>query len=158
VRPTVSEQLNGIRRVLGQAVAPHISDPYALNILDGLLAALGSLAAGWAQVPQFLRWDADGTVAVLTAARAILDEGMTVELSVLVDDAPDNDGDVLALETHHRRLRKLLEQAVPAIVEDPGSRALLVAHLRARIKRFPLPTPPPIRTPLTGGSSVDAAR
>lgn len=157
MRPTVSEQLEGIGRVLGQVVAPHISDPYAANILDGLLAALGSLAAGWAQVPPFLRWDVDGTVAVLTSARAILNEGMTVEFNVLLVDAPDDDGDVLALQTHHRRLRSLLERAVPAIVEDPDSRALLVAHLRARIKRFPLSTPPPIRTPPTGGISADAA-
>jgi len=120
--------------------------------------ALGSLAAGWAQVPQFLRWDADGTVAVITTARAFLDEGMTVEFNVLLDDAPDDDGDVLALETYHRRLRSLLERAVPAIVEDPDSRALLVAHFRARIKRFPLSTPPPIRTPPIGGTSADAAR
>lgn len=157
MRPTVSEQLEGIRRVLGQVVAPHISDPYTANILEGLLAALGSLAVGWMHVPPFLRWDADGTVAVLTSARAFLDEGMTVEFDVLLVDAPDDDSDVVALEAHHRRVRNLLERAVPAIVEDPDSSALLVAHFRARIKRFPLSTPPPIRTPPTGGTSADAA-
>jgi hypothetical protein len=158
VRPDISEQLDGIRRVLSQVIAPHVTDPYATSVLDGLLGALGSVAAGWAFVPPFLRWDADGTAAVLTAARPYLDDGLAAELDDVLGQAPGADCDVLVLELHHRRLRALLERAVPVIVEQPTIRSLLVGHLRARIERFPLSMVPPIRNPQTGGISADAAR
>jgi hypothetical protein len=158
MRPNVSEQLDGIRRVLTQVIAPHVTDPYAASVLNGLLGALGSLAAGWSFVPQFLRWDTDGTATVLTAARPYLDEGLTAELDEVLEHAPDGDCDVLVLELHHRRLRALLERAVPAIIEQPIIRSLLVGHLRARIQRFPLSMAPPTRNPKTGGISADAAR
>ncbi len=158
VRPDVSEQLDGIRRILEQVIAPHVADPYAASILRGLLDALGGLATGWSQVPLFLRWDTDGTAAVLNVARPYLDEGMIGELNDVLDHAPDDDTDVLGLETHHRSLRGLLERAVPAMVEQPDIRSVLIDHFRARIARFPLSMAPPTRSPQTGGISADAAR
>jgi len=158
MRPNVSEQLDGIRRVLTQVIAPHVTDPYAASILNGILGALGSLAAGWSNVAQFLRWDADGTATVLTTARPYLDEGLTAELDEVLDHVPEADCDVLVLEEHHRRLRALLERAVPAIVEQPTISSLLVGHLRARIERFPFSMVPPTRNPQTGGISADVAR
>ncbi len=158
MRPSVSEQIDGIRHVLAEVIAPFVIDPYAASILNGLLDALGSLAAGWTHVPQFFRWDADGTAAVLTAARPYLDESLTVELDETMRQAPDDVSDVLALEIHQRRLRGLLERAVPAMVEQPVLRSLLVGHFRDRIARFPLSMIPPSRNPQTGGDSADAAR
>ena len=158
VRPDVSEQLDGIRRILGQVIAPHVTDPYAASILRGLLDALGGLAAGWSLVPSFLRWDTDETAGVLNVARPYLDEAMIADLDEVLAHAPDDDTDVLALETHHRSLRGLLERAVPAIVEQPDVRSLLIDHFRARIARFPLAMVPPTRNPQTGGISADAAR
>jgi hypothetical protein len=158
VRPDISEQLDGIRRVLTQVIAPHVTDPYAASILNGLLGALGGLAAGWALVPPFLRWDADGTAAVLTAARPYLGDGLAAELDGVLDQALGADCDVMALELYHRRVRALLERAVPAIVEQPTINSLLVGHLRARIERFPLAMAPPTANPQTGGISADAAR
>jgi hypothetical protein len=158
MRPDISEQLDGIRRVLTQVIAPHVTDPYATSVLNGLLGALGGLAAGWALVPPFLRWDADGTAAVLRAARPYLDDGLAAEVDDVLGQATGDVGDVLALELHHRRLRALLERAVPVIVEQPPIRSLLVGHLRARIERFPLSMVPPTRNPQTGGISADAAR
>ena len=158
VRPDVSEQLEGIRRILAQVIAPHVTDPYAASILRGLLDALGGLATGWSHVPLFLRWDIDGTAAVLNTARPYLDEGMIAELNDVLDHAPDDDTDVLGLESHQRSLRGLLERAVPAIVDHPDIRPLLIDHFRARIARFPLSMVPPTRSPQTGGISADAAR
>ena len=158
MRPDISEQLDGIRRVLTQVIAPHVTDPYEASVLNGLLGALGGLAAGWASVPPFLRWDADGTAAVLRAARPYLDDGLAAEVDDALGQAPGDVGDVLALELHHRRLRALLERAVPDIVEQPTISSLLVGHLRGRIERFPLSMVPPTRNPQTGGISADAAR
>jgi hypothetical protein len=157
VRPNISEQLDGIRHVLAEVIAPHVSDPYAASILRGLLDALGSLATGWSGVALFLRWDADGTAAVLNAARPYLDQDLIAGLNDVLGQLPDED-DILALQIRHRRLRALLERAVPAIVEQPHIRSLLIGHFRARIARFPLSTTPPSRNKQTGGISADAAR
>src|SRR3984957_11571828 len=93
VRPDVSEQLDGIRRILGQVIAPHVTDPYAASILRGLLDALGGLAAGWSLVPSFLRWDPDETAGVLNVARPFLDEAMIADLDEVLAHAPDDDTD-----------------------------------------------------------------
>lgn len=158
MRPSVSEQIDGIRHVLAEVIAPLVIDPYAATILNGLLDALGSLSAGWADVPQFFRWDADRTAAVLTAARPYLDQSLTVEFDQAMRQVPEDASDVLALDIHQRRLRGLLERAVPAMIDQPALRSLLVDHFRDRIARFPLSMIPPSRNPQTGGNSADAAR
>ena len=158
MRPNVSEQIDGIRHVLAEVIAPLVNDPYAATILNGLLDALGSLSAGWADVPQFFRWDADSTAAVLTAARPYLDQSLTVEFDQAMRQVPEDASDVLALDIHQRHLRGLLERAVPAMIDQPALRSLLVGHFRDRIARFPLSMIPPSRNSQTGGNSADAAR
>jgi hypothetical protein len=158
VRPDVSEQLDGIRYVLEEVIAPQVSDPYAAGILNGLLGALGSVAAGWVRVPQFLRWDADETAAVLDAARPYLDDVLLSELNDVVDNRSDDGSDVPGLTTHHRRLRGMLERAVPSLLEHAEFRSLLIAHFRSRIERFPLSMVPPTRNTQTGGIGADATR
>ena len=121
MRPSSLSNWMGSSHVLADVVAPHVADAYAASILDGLLASLGALAAGWRQVPQYLRWDAEQTAVVLTAAAPGLDAGTDRRTSTWPwTDAPDDELDVARLESHHRRLRGLLERAVPAIVEQPA--------------------------------------
>ena len=55
MRPTVSEQLDAIRRALVDVVAPEVTDAYAADVLAGVLATLETLADTWADVPSFLR-------------------------------------------------------------------------------------------------------
>jgi hypothetical protein len=158
MRPSVTEQLLGIRSVLGEVVAPQLTDPYATGILEGLMSALDGLADGWHQVPSFLHWDAQQTAAVLTAAAPYLDRESAEELHSALDDAPGSDLDVAALQEHHRRLRALLEQAVPRLVGQPDIRPLLIDHLRARVGQYPIRTIPAARPTPTGGTHADAAR
>ena len=156
--PSVTEQLLGIRHILGEAIAPNVADPYASAILEGLRAALEGLADGWRNVPQFLRWDAEHSAAVLTGALPHLDPECADELRAALADTPDDDLDMVALEAHHRRVRALLERAVPAIVAHPQARALLVDHLRARVGRFPIATAPPAAPSPIGGPRAHPAR
>ena len=93
-----------------------------------------------------------------TAARPYLDESLTLELDQAMRQVPEDVSDVLALDIHQRRLRGLLERAVPAMIDQPALRSLLVGHFRDRIARFPLSMIPPSRNPQTGGDSADAAR
>lgn len=118
MRPDVSEQLNGMRRVLQDVVAPEV-DGYPLDILDGVMSTLDALAASWADVPAFLRWDAGEMVRLLDGHE--------------VPPEPDDALDIRALEAWHARLRWLLQERVPELLGEE-----LTAHLKARAERFPI--------------------
>ena len=121
MRPNVSEQLTGMRRVLHDVVAPDVTGSYPLDILDGVMSTLDALAASWLDVPAFLRWDAEET------ARLLQSRGIDTPA------APDDPLDLRALERWHADLRWLLERSVPT-VNGPD----LVAHLKERADRFPV--------------------
>jgi hypothetical protein len=140
MRPTVSEQLDGIRQVLAEVVAPEITDPYPAAVLAGVLTTLELLAGAWADVPAFLRWDAGATSAVLAL------------VGVPVPSIPHDVLDLAALQAHHRDVRGALERSMAAVLEDAGARAALVQLFRDRAARFPMNARPP------GGPVADPAR
>jgi hypothetical protein len=133
VRPSVTEQLDGMRRILEEVVAPELSDPYPRDILAGVCATLESLAAGWQQVPAFLDWDARASQVLVAAL-----EGDITEAAEPID--PLN---IAQLEARHRESRAALEKAIPTIAErgDLGElRTQTAAHFRERAERYPLKT------------------
>src|SRR5262245_27589342 len=111
MRPSVSEQLDGIRQVLSDVIAPLVDDPYQADVLGGALDLLGMLAQRWVDVPAFLAWDARATGDVLRL------------VGQRVPAAPDDPLDLAALSAHHRHARGLLEAAMPAILADDDARA-----------------------------------
>jgi len=140
MRPDPTEQLNGIRRVLAETVAPLVHDPYVADVLTGLLATLGLLAEGWAQVPAFLRWDSEATGAVLSGA------------GYEVPPGPDDPLDLAAWQAHHRDVRRRLEAAVPTLVDDDLATARMIQLFRDRADRFPF------AARRQGGPPADAPR
>lgn len=154
MRPTVTEQLEGLVRILQDVVAPEVADPYPADILAGVCATLETLAAGWSEVPAFLRWDAAASAQILSEVVAAggLTGPLADELRSAVAASPPDPADLMALEAHHRRLRGALELAVPVISEHEelsAARTHLVAVLRERAERYPLKTVwrPPAPTP-----------
>ena len=125
MRPTVTEQLDGIRRVLAEIVAPQVTEPYPGDVLAGVLAALDTLSR-WAEVPSFMRWDAEQASSVL----AMIGEPGAAP--------PEDPLDLDALDRHHRARRSALEAAMPAIIADDAARVALVGYFRERRSRFPL--------------------
>ena len=82
MRPTVDEQLRGMRRILVEVVQPHVVDDYAREQLGHVTAALGPLADGWdAVVPGLLRENAR----LETLLRTVLPdlEGLAVDPELL---------------------------------------------------------------------------
>jgi hypothetical protein len=145
VRPTVSEQLDGLRRILEEVVAPQLSDPYPVDILDGVCGTLAMLAAGWQQVPAFQRWDAEQTAQLLADVRGVLGPALEPELQVaiagVVDAAPADPADLGALDRRQRAAREALVAAIPTIAgrdELAGIRARLSDLIRERAARYPL--------------------
>jgi hypothetical protein len=140
MRPDVTEQLRGIRQILAEVVAPHVTDPYPADVLAGALAALDTLADAWTEVPRFLLWDAAATGHVLRLA------------SVQVPAMPDDLLDLAAVQAHHREVRGLLEAAMPAVLDHEPARVAAVQLFRDRAERYPLATRP------QGGFAAHAAR
>jgi hypothetical protein len=125
MRPDVSEQLRGIRRILTEAVAPQVDDEYAADVLAGILTTIDLLADAWSEVPGFLRWDIEATRQVLVSG------GLSVPAG------PDDLFDLSSLEAHHRDVRRALEAAVPMIVDDDRVAAKMVQLFRDRADRYP---------------------
>ena len=136
MRPTISEQLDGIQRLLAEIVAPEVTAPYPREILTGAIAALSALREALPRVPTFLRWDADSTAAVLAAALPLLPADLAADVRSTLAASP---GDTLeSLETCQEELRALLSKAMPAILTERGEAyRAMVALFRERAERFP---------------------
>jgi hypothetical protein len=136
MRPTVGEQLEGLRRILDDVVAPAVDGPYPADVLAGVVAALDALATGWADVSGFLAWDVAETMMLLRAAAE--DDGTVAEAVRDLELAtPDDLLDVRAWEVHQARVRGVLAELAPSLAEGPLA-PRLAAHLRARADRFPI--------------------
>jgi hypothetical protein len=138
MRPNVTEQLDGLRRILAETVAPEVTSPYPAEILGGVIGALDALQSNWHRIPAFLFWDIETTAGVLDAAKPQLDAALVAEIAAA---KADNDPtDLAALETRQMRLRGLLVKAMPAIIADPDATdaySRMIALFRARTERFP---------------------
>ncbi len=166
MRPDVTEQLSGLRRVLLEVIAPELKDPYPLDILTGVCATLETLAAGWDQVPSFLRWDGEQCVALLAellrCSEAALTSSLREEITEVVAAPPPDPADLNALTAFQLRGRETLAHAVTFIEGRPECAdllAALVAYQRERAGRYPLTTiwRPPAATAesAAGGTNAD---
>jgi hypothetical protein len=140
MRPTVPEQLLGLRTVIEEVVAPHVTDPYAADVLDGALAALETIGESWSAIPAFLRWDSAATAEVLAL------------VGVAAPPPPHDPLDLDALESHQREVRGLLEASMSSVLADGDARRATVALFRERAGRYPLAARP------RGGFAAHPAR
>src|ERR1700761_4773582 len=80
MHPTVTEQLDGLRRILADVVAPEVTAPYPTEILGSVMGALNTLQSNWHAIPAFLHWDIATTSEVLDAAKPLLGAGLVAEI------------------------------------------------------------------------------
>lgn len=144
MRPTLEEQLRGLREILTTAVAPSVAGDYPRETLAGVVRSLEMLEARVGGVGTFLAWDNAETLALLQRIAALVDiDGPLEALAPTVDLA--------VLDAENERLRGVLARAVPRLAaaaddahgaddagrELAGLHAAVVAHLRERIARYP---------------------
>jgi hypothetical protein len=127
VRPTVTEQLDGMAHILREVVAPAVPDAYAATILAGIADSLTSLARAEPLLAGFLEWDAAATASILEHALPTLDGPAAAAAASALE----------ASEDRWEALRGALQAAVPAIMEQPELRDAMVEHFRQRAVRFP---------------------
>jgi hypothetical protein len=148
VRPTVTEQLDGLRRILAETIAPEVASSYPAEILGGVIGALDALRANWHKIPAFLLWDIETTAGVLDAATPKLDVDLVAEIAAAKTGIDLTD--LAALESRQMRMRELLVRAMPAILTDPGETDAyrqMIALFRERTDRFPfsMAARPPVK-------------
>jgi hypothetical protein len=155
MRPNISEQLDGLRRILAEVVAPDVQDPYPADILAGVIASLDGIGRAWYEVPLYLHWDSEATAEILASALPVFPRHLAAAVhaaaggDLAVRAAAGGDlaapqatpFDLGALEQRHQRMRAALALAVPAILADPELapvRTRMVQLFRERAQRFPL--------------------
>jgi hypothetical protein len=152
MRPSIGEQLEQVRRILDDVVAPHVDDPYPRDILAGVANTLSGLAVSWHRVPAFLQWDVEQLRQLLTDWAALggakIDAAVAAEVRTVLElpRPTDNPLDFEALDDYHCRLRAGLEAAVPSIAERPELaelRSRLTDYFSARVGRYPIVVAPP---------------
>ena len=121
MRPTLTEQIEGARRVLVELVAPEVSDPHAQEQVAYAASALEHAAARWHQVLPDLVADIRALEEVLGIEPAPLDEA--------VPGVPE----LAAAEEYHRGLRSQLTDEIKA---DPDPSATIRTYLSDSIERL----------------------
>jgi hypothetical protein len=142
MRPTVAEQLRGLRRILAEVVAPEVGAAYPADMLQGVIANLEMLERTVPAVAPFLAWDNDATASLLDAAAPLLGGDLAVAVAQARSWPPVDPLDVDALHARNVALRGLLADAVAPLAAGGEHTAAAYdevrAHLRARMARYPL--------------------
>jgi hypothetical protein len=135
VRPTLSEQLGGLRRILEVVVVPQVEDEYPKEILQAVIRAMAMLEERAVEALPFLLSDSQATAELL---RAIAPH---VPLSGPVESPdPPAPGDIVGTDAENDRLRVLLAEAIPTLAALPEADDVyqaVIAHLRDRMARYP---------------------
>lgn len=114
MRPTLSEQIEGARRVLVELAAPEVSDSYMQEQITYAAAALEHAAARWPHVLPELVTDI-----------RVLEEVLGIEPAELEEAVPGVP-DLAAAEEYHRDLRARLTDEIMSRPEpSPAVRAYL---------------------------------
>lgn len=138
MRPTVEEQLLGTCRVLEKVVAPCVADPFARNILQGLIGNLRMLGGAVPAVPGFLRDDNAATAKLLALLQPALAPALAQRIAAALDEAAPDAVNVAALDERNQNLRALLAEAVRGEALTPEQHTAIVQYMSERASQAPM--------------------
>lgn len=138
MKPSVTEQLQGTCRVLETVVVPHVAEPFARVILDGLIANLHMLSDAIPGVAGFLRHDNQATATLLASLQDALPDDVNARVTQLVNTPEPDATDIDALDDRNRQLRDLLAKAVCDEGLSPEHHRAIIAHMSDRASRMPM--------------------
>lgn len=138
MRPGMTDQLSGIRRILDEIIAPELREGYPSQVLRGVVKNLAMLEGAWGKILPFLEWDTSGTARLLEQAAPHLD----APLAGRVRDAVQRGLPSASLEDLERadtELRGLLVETIDALAQPDREdvRRAITAHLLERTRRYP---------------------
>lgn len=133
MRPTVTEQLAGISRILDSVIRPEVGSEYGQQILTGVIENLRVVAASQGRIEEFLVWDNAGMAKILTH------EGTPPATS-----QPPEPDTVQRLTARNVELRQRLSELIADLGAGHELLAPIVEHLAERATRYPLRFVPPM--------------
>lgn len=145
MKPSVEEQLQGTCRVLAEVVAPHVAEPFARSILDGLIANLRMLTGAIPAVAGFLRQDNRATAELLQELRGSMPDDLAENLDAILGQSEPDAADIATLDARNVTLRALMSRAVGNDALSPDHHRAIVRHMSDRAARMPMryvPTAP----------------
>jgi len=145
MKPSAEEQLQGTCRVLQEVVAPHVAEPFARSILDGLIENLRMLTGAIPAVAGFLREDNRATAELLQTLRDAVPDDLAASLDAILRQPEPDAAEAAALDARNIALRALLAKAVDTDALSPDHHRAIVAHMSERASRMPMryvPTAP----------------
>ena len=135
MRPTVTEQLEGMCRILEHSVAPALANDYTLETLRSLVANVRMLGRAWHKLLPFLHWDNGVMVELLNAASDSAAPAVRARIATALAELPADTTDAQAAEMRNEQLRALLTECLDG---PPALMARIAAHLAERSRRYPL--------------------
>jgi hypothetical protein len=134
VRPTVEEQLQGLRAVLEGVVAPEVDSPYPADVLATVVGALDRLATDWATVPAAFRAESAAIDGLLGRARSAVAPATAAAIDAALAE-PDPDWlDPAVARAHYERRRALLAEVVRTLGPDGAAAPELWAAVLAQLR------------------------
>ncbi len=138
MRPNVNEQLEGMCRILENALAPELNNGYTLETLRSLIANVRMLGRAWHQLLPFLHWDNAAMLDLLREARGSADAARQARIDEALDTPPADATDALSAESRNDALRALLCDCLDGPTALTALTARIAAHLSERSRRYPL--------------------
>lgn len=139
MRPGMTDQLSGIRRILDEIIAPELREGYPSQVLRGVVKNLAMLEGAWVRILPFLEWDTTGTAGLLTDAARHVDAGLAQRIgAAVVRELPSTSME--DLELRNVELRGLLAEAISQLAGDEQAlevRQRIKDHLLERTRRYP---------------------
>lgn len=153
MKPTMSEQLCGMRRLLSDTVAPELGSGYPADVLRGVIKNLRMLEKRWDQVVPFLEWDIMETRVLLQEARPYVDLELQRRIASL-DSTEVARSPGASLEDQANLLRGMLVDAMRQFTStnNHGARSVykhVRDHLAERSMRYPFYMAAPLPTTKT---------
>lgn len=143
MRPTVTEQLEHVRRLLRDDIAPAVLDDRASGLLQDVLVQLGLIAGFADDVLPFLDWDNRAMRQLLAdAAAVVLPETAEIVRAALDRTAGPPCLRFAEADARNNDLRATLVALVQAQgLQDPDTELVhlrITAHLAERAARYPM--------------------
>ena len=122
MRPSITEQLAAVQRVLRDVVAPEVTATYPSDILQSVLGTLAELERSWSRALEHLAWDNEGLrgALALVAPAAAADRRAAIDavLAAALPDPLDHD----AAQGHNAQLRDVAVAVIRDARDDDALR------------------------------------
>lgn len=136
MRPTISEQLREMSRILGDLLPQHLDDDYARHILAMAVSNLRTLETGWLKVLPFLIWDNNAAQSLLAGLTEETDAALSSSIQQALNAPVPAPYDAEALQERNELLNGLLQEAIKQCGKI--TLAAIRAHLLERTAQYPM--------------------